>query len=362
MFSLSWLAWGALLLGVTQLIIILVTVYFHRAMSHSAVELHPGVLRVCRFLSWFVIGMDPQEFAAVHRKHHALCDTQEDPHSPVRFGWHGVLLKGLALYRREIANPETIEKYGKGLPKDPWEAFYHRHANLGLLLQGCVWTALLGGPGLLAWGIVLMWIPFWAAGVVNGLGHAFGYRRFDTDDLSTNLTPWGLWIGGEELHNNHHADPSSARFSRAWYELDMGWGVIRVLEGIGLAKVRVKAPSPTPLADLLRRRYAHLRTFRHAVNQDVAPTLRPYGFRGWRRMVRVTESARHRAMDRAHAALGDPLIASLHRLDAQLRDLWARRVNPAELQQAFDRWLHEARALDLPRLNAWCGQLEAHPA
>ena len=233
MFHLSWLVWCIGMLAVTQTVIMLVTVYFHRAMAHRAVELSPSVLRLSRFLSWFLLSMDPQEFAAVHRKHHAHCDTQEDPHSPARFGWWGVLTRGLALYQREAANPATMAQYGKGLPVDPWEGFYRRHSNLGILVQGILWIGLLGWQGLLSWGLVLVWIPFWAAGVVNGLGHAFGYRSFDTEDLSTNLSPWGLWIGGEELHNNHHADPSNPRFARAWYELDLGWGVIRLLSALG---------------------------------------------------------------------------------------------------------------------------------
>jgi stearoyl-CoA desaturase (delta-9 desaturase) len=359
MFHLSWGLWALVMLGVTQLIIALVTVYFHRAMAHRAVDLSPRVRRTARFLSWFLIGMDPLEFAAVHRKHHAHCDTDQDPHSPVRFGWHGVLLRGLALYKREAANPETLQKYGQGLPVDPWDGFYRRHSNLGFLIQGILWTAVFGGQGLLAWGLILLWIPFWAAGVVNGLGHAVGYRRFETDDLSTNLVPWGLWIGGEELHNNHHADPASAKFSRAWYEVDLGWGLIRVLEACGGATVRTPPPAASPLADLLRRRYSWLRDFRHAVGQDVAGDLRVYGFRRWSRLVRASQSARHRLQVRSQQALAHPRLAAVHRLEERLRDLWRHRQRPEHLQQAFEHWLAEARALELPRLNAWCGRLGA---
>lgn len=363
MFSVSVGLWVAMLLGITQGIILLVTIYFHRAMAHRALDLHPRLLRACRFMAWFWIGMNPQEFAAVHRKHHAWCDTENDPHSPVRFGWHGVLLKGLALYRREVANPETVRKYGQGLPQDPWEGFYRRHPNLGLLLQGILWTALLGGPGLLAWGIILAWIPFWAAGVVNGLGHAFGYRRFDTDDRSTNLSPWGLWIGGEELHNNHHADPSSARFSRAWYELDLGWGVIRLLEILGWAQVRHRASQAQPqVVGLLQQRYAYLRGFRQAVSQDVRARLKTQGYRHWNRVMRHVQATSARLSSRAQHALRDPVLARLHQLDQQMRALWNERMAHGELEKAFERWLTELQNLDLPRVRAWSHQWQPQAA
>lgn len=359
MFHLSWLVWCIGMLAVTQTVIMLVTVYFHRAMAHRAVELSPSVLRLSRFLSWFLLSMDPQEFAAVHRKHHAHCDTQEDPHSPARFGWWGVLTRGLALYQREAANPATMAQYGKGLPVDPWEGFYRRHSNLGILVQGILWIGLLGWQGLLSWGLVLVWIPFWAAGVVNGLGHAFGYRSFDTEDLSTNLSPWGLWIGGEELHNNHHADPSNPRFARAWYELDLGWGVIRLLSALGLAKVRASQPSTSPLADLLRRRYAWLRDFRQALTHDAAEALQAHGFRRWRKLIHHQASWRQRRQIKAREALTHPLLTRLHQLDERLRALWNERRRPDMLTPAFEEWLRDARSLNLPALNGWCHRLEA---
>lgn len=359
MIQLSWGAWALVMLGITQLVIVLVTVYFHRAMAHRAVDLHPAILRGCRFLSWFLMGMDPQEFAAVHRKHHAHCDTDQDPHSPVRFGWWGVLTRGLPLYREEASNPQTIEQYGKGLPTDPWEGFYRHHHNLGLLLQGVCWTGLFGFMGLLSWGLVMVWIPFWAAGVVNGLGHAFGYRNFDTDDLSTNLVPWGLWIGGEELHNNHHADPASARFSKMWYEVDLGWGVIRGLEMLGLAKVRATQQASSPLADLLRRRYAWLREFRHAVSRDTADVLRAHGFRRWRKVMQHHTSWRQHRQQKAQHALTHPLLTRVHQLDERLRALWNERQRPDVLGPAFESWLADVRSLNLPALNGWCHRLQA---
>lgn len=359
MLHMSWWGWAGLLLGVTQVVILLVTVYFHRAMAHRAVDLSPPVLRVCRFLSWFLMGMDPQEFAAVHRKHHAHCDTDQDPHSPVRFGWWGVLTRGLALYRVEASNPQTIEHYGKGLPTDPWEAFYRRFSYWGLALQGVLWVGLLGWQGLLAFGLVLAWIPFWAAGVVNGLGHAFGYRRFDTDDRSTNLVPWGLWIGGEELHNNHHADPSSPRFSRAWYELDFGWWVIQALAALRLAKVRQVGASSSPLADLMRRRYAWLREFQQALSRDASDALHAHGFRRWHAFVRHVRSTSSRRHPQAAAALEHPLLAHLHELEARLRTLWTERQRPDALHKSFEAWLAEVRSLNLPAVNHWCHRLQA---
>ena len=368
MFSPSWLTMGLIALGLTHVLIVLVTVYFHRAMAHRSVNLHPAILRVCRFLSWFLMGMDPREFAAVHRKHHALCDTSEDPHSPVRFGWVTVLFKGLKLYRVEADNPETLEKYGKGLPVDPWEGFYRRHHWLGLLLQACLLTALLGWPGLLLWSVILLWIPFWAAGVVNGLGHRFGYRRFPTEDHSTNLVPWGFWIGGEELHNNHHARPSSPKFSAAWYEVDLGWGYIRVLMALNLASLRAPLPEDAPLhpsrvrsldvaipsaaAVLLADRYHWMRTLYHAFEKEAGERLSKVGFRRWKGFSRRLLPGR-RLTSRVEEGLRDPVLAHLWKLESTLRDMWVHRLRPQELSQSLQGWFEEARRVG-PHLSAWC--------
>lgn len=361
-FSVGWGAWALIGLGITQVIIALVTVYFHRAVSHRALTMVPGLHRVCRFLSWFLIAMDPQEFAAVHRKHHAKCDTKEDPHSPVFHGWAGVLFGGLGLYQKEASNPDTIAQYGQGMFQDPWEAFYRRHKNLGILTFGIILTGLMGGKGLLLWVLCLLWIPFWAAGVVNGLGHFLGYRRFPTDDQSTNLVPLGLWIGGEELHNNHHAHPSSAKFSSAWYEFDLGWGWILVLRALGWVTVREPVvAAATPVTALLTRRYDWMRTLHASLSHDLADALRSCGFRKWRDFSRLAEGGARlsrSSRSRLEKALVHPAIAEAHRLELSLRDMWlVRRSEASQAMEAMEDWLAQARRHAGPRLMAFCDRL-----
>jgi stearoyl-CoA desaturase (delta-9 desaturase) len=256
-------SWGALaiyLLLATQLTIFSVTLYLHRSMAHRGVDFHPLVAHVFRFWTWLTTSMVTREWVAIHRKHHAKCETEEDPHSPVQKGIGTVFWRGVELYREARGQREDIEKYGKGCPDDWIERHvYTPHATMGPTLLLFLSFALFGFAGVAVWAIQMLWIPFWAAGVVNGLGHWWGYRNFVTDDTATNLTPWGLWIGGEELHNNHHAFPSSAKFALRKWEFDIGWAVIRTCQALGLAKVLRVAPSlnvrpniPAPDGDTLK--------------------------------------------------------------------------------------------------------------
>ncbi|MCM2336071.1 MAG: fatty acid desaturase, partial [Pseudomonas sp.] len=202
------------LLAATQLTIFAVTLYLHRSAAHRAVDFHPAVAHVFRFWTWLTTSMITREWAAIHRKHHAKCETEEDPHSPQVKGIGTVFWRGVELYREARADRASIEKYGKGCPDDWIERnVYTPHATLGPTLLLFISFALFGFKGVAVWAIQMAWIPFWAAGVVNGLGHWWGYRNFETTDTATNLTPWAFWIGGEELHNNHHAFPSSAKFA-----------------------------------------------------------------------------------------------------------------------------------------------------
>lgn len=362
MFTLSWLGWATLTLVLTQVIIIMTTVYFHRACSHRSVVLADPLNRVFRFLAWFLISMDPQEFAAVHRKHHAKCDTAEDPHSPANHGWAGVLFGGLALYRRETANPQTMEQYGKGLPVDPWESFYRRFHFLGIFLLAGVLGLLLGWQGLVLWGLLMLWIPFWAAGVINGLGHHFGYRNYQTDDLSTNLTPWGLWVGGEELHNNHHAFPASARFSRRPWEFDLGWAVIRLFRVLGWASVREEADDladqATTTQSFLRDRHAWLARFQEALDTHLRPALVAHGFSRWEQFSRANDRlsrlsrARRRRLE---AALAHPALARAHQLELELRRFWRERGRLCA--ESLEAWRERARALQLSGVDAFANRL-----
>ena len=240
----GWWAMLAYLLVVTQVTIFTVTLYLHRSQAHRGVDFHPALAHFFRFWSWLTTSMITREWAAIHRKHHAKCETEEDPHSPMHKGIGNVLWKGADMYRESRLDRASIEQYGKGCPDDWIERkLYTRHATLGVVLLLIASFVLFGAKGVAVWAVQMAWIPFWAAGVINGLGHWWGYRNFETTDTATNLTPWGVWIGGEELHNNHHAFPSSAKFALRKWEVDIGWVVIKGLEKVRLAKVLRVAPS-----------------------------------------------------------------------------------------------------------------------
>lgn len=242
--GLGWLGIGIYFLIATQLTIFAVTLYLHRCQAHRAVDFHPALDHVFRFWSWFTTSMVTREWAAIHRKHHAKCETEEDPHSPQIKGINTVMWRGVELYREARADTASIEKYGKGCPDDWIERhLYSRYPTLGPTILLCISIALFGVIGVAVWAVQMLWMPFWAAGVVNGIGHWWGYRNYETTDTATNLTPWGVWIGGEELHNNHHAFPSSAKFALRKFEVDIGWVAIKGLEKLGLAKVLRVAPS-----------------------------------------------------------------------------------------------------------------------
>ncbi|OON60919.1 acyl-CoA desaturase [Massilia sp. KIM] len=240
-------AWQIVLytLVVTHITIASVTIYLHRHQAHRALDLHAIPSHFFRFWLWLTTGQVTKEWASIHRKHHAKCDTEEDPHSPQTRGIRKVLLEGAELYRAESKNKETLEKYGHGTPDDWIERkLYTRHSALGVSLLLVLNVALFGVLGLTVWAVQMLWIPITAAGIINGLGHWWGYRNYDCNDAATNIIPFGIIIGGEELHNNHHTFATSAKLSSKWYEIDLGWGYIRMLEMVGLAKVKKVAPEP----------------------------------------------------------------------------------------------------------------------
>jgi len=242
--DLPWWGYLAVALGLTHVTIASVTIFLHRHQAHRALELHPVPSHFFRFWLWLTTGMVTREWAAIHRKHHAKCETAEDPHSPQTRGILKVLLQGAELYRAEAKNADTISRYGHGTPDDWLERHVYRRSVVGISLMLVIDLVLFGPLGLTIWAVQMLWIPVWAAGVVNGLGHYWGYRNFDCADASTNLVPWGILIGGEELHNNHHSFATSAKLSARWYEFDIGWAYIRTLEMVGLAKVRKVIPRP----------------------------------------------------------------------------------------------------------------------
>nr|WP_315218804.1 fatty acid desaturase [uncultured Duganella sp.] len=232
-------------LAVTHITIASVTIYLHRHQAHRALELHAIPSHFFRFWLWLTTGQVTKEWAAIHRKHHAKCDTEEDPHSPVTRGIKKVFWEGAELYRAESKNMETMEKYGHGTPTDWMERnVYTRFSWAGVVALLFINFALFGVIGISVWAVQMMWIPVTAAGIINGIGHYWGYRNYDCSDAATNIIPFGILIGGEELHNNHHTFATSAKLSSKWYEFDIGWGYIRALEIMGLAKVKKRAPEP----------------------------------------------------------------------------------------------------------------------
>jgi stearoyl-CoA desaturase (delta-9 desaturase) len=222
-----------------------VTLYLHRDATHRSLDLHPVLRHFFRFWLWTTSGIVTKEWVAVHRKHHARCETEEDPHSPVVFGLKKVLLEGAELYQVAARDPEVTEKFGRGTPDDWMERnVYLRHRNMGIVLLVVVDLLLFGVPGIIIIAAQMLANPLLAAGVVNGVGHYYGYRNFECPDAARNVVPWGLLLAGEELHNNHHAFPSSAKFSVQRWEFDTGWLYIRVFQALGLARVIRVAPSP----------------------------------------------------------------------------------------------------------------------
>src|SRR3990172_9189626 len=244
--ALPWWGYIIVTLVFTHITIASVTIYLHRHQAHRALDLHPLVSHFFRFWLWLTTGMVTKEWAAIHRKHHAKCETAEDPHSPQVLGIRKVLREGSELYRAEAKNQETLDKYGHGTPRDWIERnLYTRHSAKGIALMFILNVLLFGPIGITIWAVQMMWIPITAAGVINGIGHYWGYRNYEAADASTNIVPWGILIGGEELHNNHHTFASSAKLSSKWWEFDIGWFYIRTLEVFGLARVKKIPPELT---------------------------------------------------------------------------------------------------------------------
>ena len=241
--DLPWWGYIVVALVFTHITIASVTIYLHRCQAHRALDLHPIVSHFFRFWLWLSTGMVTKEWAAIHRKHHAFCETVNDPHSPQILGIKKVFWEGAELYRKESKIPETMVKYGSGTPDDWIERhLYTPYSARGIALMAAINILLFGPLGLTIWAVQMAWIPVTAAGIINGIGHYWGYRNFSADDASTNIVPWGILIGGEELHNNHHAYATSAKLSSKWYEFDIGWLYIRSLEIVGLAHVKRIAP------------------------------------------------------------------------------------------------------------------------
>ena len=382
--DLPWWGYVIAALGLTHLTIVAVTVFLHRHQAHHALDLHPAVSHFFRVWLWLTTGMVTKEWTAIHRKHHAKVESPDDPHSPQLLGISHVLWVGVLLYVRESRKRETIERYGHATPDDWLErTIYSRYVKLGLTLMGLVDVVLFGiVPGILIFLTQIVWIPFWAAGVINGIGHYWGYRNWPTTDASTNIVPWGILIGGEELHNNHHAFTTSAKLSNRWYEFDMGWMYIRILESLGLAKVNRTAPvpqlvSPRPSPDLemlhavIANRYDVMARFANSLKRTVAEehdVLRRTAPRDARALRDVERMLQVGGV--THQGDQGKLVATLERsrtlqtvysMRRELMALWERSMAPTEqLVHRLQEWCRRAEASGIPPLVEFSQRLRSY--
>ncbi|MHB1941707.1 MAG: DesA family fatty acid desaturase [Acidiferrobacteraceae bacterium] len=383
--NLPW--WGDILaaLAMTHLTIVSVTIYLHRHQTHRALDLHPALAHVFRFWLWISTGMLTKEWVAIHRKHHAKCETNEDPHSPKIFGIRKVLWQGAELYRTEAKKQETLSKYGHNTPDD----WIERHVYLPLNTKGILFMLLIdlvlfGVIGVSIWAVQMMWIPLFAAGVINGIGHFAGYRNYECPDQSTNIVPFGLLIGGEELHNNHHAYASSAKFSSKWWEFDLGWGYIRLVEMLGLAKVRKVAPVPhfdlnkqrcdiDTVRAVVINRFQVMARFAaevlHPVHREELSKVDPRDREQWTLLKRarwlltreptlIDEAGRKRlnlALQHSGA------LETVYMMKERLQDIWKRSAATHEqLRHALEEWCTQAEGTGIQALREFSRRLKTY--
>jgi stearoyl-CoA desaturase (delta-9 desaturase) len=369
-------------LGLTHVTIAAVTIFLHRHQAHRALELHPVVSHFFRFWLWMTTGMVTAEWVAIHRKHHAKCETADDPHSPKIKGIDTVVWRGAELYRDEAANAETIANYRQGTPDDWLERrLYSRFVYLGISLMLLIDIALFGVLGLTVWAVQMIWIPFFAAGVINGLGHWWGYRNFESRDMSTNISPLGLLIGGEELHNNHHAYPASARLSSKWWEFDIGWLYIRLLELVGLARVKKVAPQTffqpgkrtvdlETVRAVVRNRLGVMAVYARDVLLPVFREELASADQSCKRMFRQARRlvVREPALmdDSSRSRLADLLksherLATVYQYRERLQAIWNRQATSHDhLVKALQEWCVQAEASGIKALQEFAQRLRGY--
>jgi stearoyl-CoA desaturase (delta-9 desaturase) len=375
-------------LVVTHITIVSVTIFLHRSQAHRGLDLHPALMHFFRFWLWMTTGMVTKEWVAIHRKHHARCEKEGDPHSPILFGIWKVLFRGAELYRIEAANPETLARFGHGTPDDWLERnVYSKHSLLGVMIMLAIDIALFGVVGLTVWAVQMAWIPFWAAGVVNGVGHYWGYRNFNCPDTSTNVFPWGLVIGGEELHNNHHAFGTSAKFSVKWWEFDLGWCYISLLRMLGLAKVKKVAPKLRleaaggkvidlrTLQGVITHRYEVMARYTEVIKQAARDELA--------KLQAVRHSDRWNALQRVRRALSrneemlapeqraevdravaqDPMLSTLMQMRRELGRLWeSSSASSEQLLADLQAWCQRAQQSGIASLEQFAQRLTRYAA
>ena len=383
--DLRWWGYAIVALAMTHVTIAAVTIYLHRSQAHRALDLHPAVSHFFRFWLWLTTGMVTKEWVAIHRKHHAKVETEDDPHSPQTRGIQTLLLRGAELYRDEAKNHETLDKYGHGTPGDWIERnLYTRFSWQGVGVMLVIDLALFGPIGATIWAVQMLWIPVTAAGIINGIGHYWGYRNFACADASANIVPWGIIIGGEELHNNHHAYGTSAKLSSRWYEFDIGWMYIRILETFKLASVRKIAPQirfdrSKAVADLatlqaiITHRYAvatsYAKSVKAACAAEVAALRSRHGhidlpnLRRLKRWLTADEAAlpENERVRLAQALEKSTVLQQIYHMRQELAALWSRSTESSEqLLARLQDWCHRAEASGIAPLAQFSLQLKRY--
>ncbi|MFL1456588.1 fatty acid desaturase [Marinobacter sp. GN3S48] len=368
-------------LGMTHVTIVSVTLYLHRHSAHNSLDLHPVLKHFFRFWLWLSTGQNTKEWTAIHRKHHAKCETEEDPHSPVVLGIRKVLFEGAELYA-ESATPETLERYGQRTPEDWVERnVYSRYKMLGVALMAVIDLMLFGVHGIWIWAVQMMWIPVWAAGVVNGIGHWFGYRNFECADNARNISPLGILIGGEELHNNHHTYPNSSKLSRRWFEVDIGWGYIRLFQLFGLAKPKGFKPiahyvpgkqevDVETVQAIANNRFDIMRQYRKRVMEPVLrqqkalmdDEIRPRYRKLKQLLSREVSLIKPKEQEHLETVLErNAALRKIYEMSNELQALWRKRgVKPQEKMQALADWCKKAEASGIRYLEEFAAHLRAY--
>ena len=382
LFDLSWWQVVLVTLGLTHITIASVTIYLHRHSAHRALDLHAIPAHFFRFWLWLTTGQVTKEWTAIHRKHHAKCEQAEDPHSPHVHGIKTVLLTGAELYRKESKNLDTLARYGHGTPDDWMERnVYTRFSWQGVALMLIINVALFGAIGLTIWAVQMMWIPITAAGIINGAAHYWGYRNFEAPDASTNISPWGIIIGGEELHNNHHTYPTSAKLSVKPYEFDIGWMYISLLQMAGLARVKKTPPKAAygeirPVADektleaLIANRYEIMAGYAAQMQSTVHKELVAMKARSAdSAVIKAAKQWAHRDVDKvpasampqlALARVDSPVLDKLVTMREELRQLWLNTaVSREQLTADLAAWCHRAEESGISTLREFSLKLRA---
>ena len=382
--ALAWSWWQIVLftLAVTHVTMISVTVFLHRHQAHRALDLHPIASHFFRFWLWLTTGQVTKEWASIHRKHHAKCEQADDPHSPHVYGIRTVLLQGAELYRAESKNKETLARYGHGTPNDWIERnLYTRFSWQGVGLMMVLDLALFGAAGLAVWAVQMAWTPIMAAGIINGAAHFWGYRNFEAPDASTNISPWGILIAGEELHNNHHTYPTSAKLSVKPYEFDIGWMYISLMQMAGLARVKKTPPKAAygairPVADektleaLIANRYEIMAGYAKQMQRTVQHELATMKARSAdSAVIKAVKLWAHRDVDKVPAAampqlalarVDSPVLDKLVTMREELRQLWLNTaVSREQLIVDLAAWCHRAEESGIATLREFSLKLRA---